>query len=76
MADLTIGAVDSGVLTTKFDLQLTLTTAADGLGLSGLWLYSEDLFDKTTVESFAQRFVRVPSRSPTIRPGRSAISIC
>ncbi|MBT2273796.1 non-ribosomal peptide synthetase [Rhodococcus qingshengii] len=59
LADLTIGAVDSGVLTTKFDLQLTLTTAADGLGLSGLWLYSEDLFDKTTVESFAQRFVRV-----------------
>ncbi|MDI9916926.1 non-ribosomal peptide synthetase [Rhodococcus sp. IEGM 1379] len=56
---LSISAVDAAVVSTKFDLQLTLNSSADGYGLSGVWLYSTDLFDKETVESFAERFVRI-----------------
>jgi non-ribosomal peptide synthetase component F len=47
------------VATTKFDMQLTLSSAVDGYGLSGVWIYSTDLFDQGTVESFVERFVRV-----------------
>ncbi|PBC41982.1 non-ribosomal peptide synthetase [Rhodococcus sp. ACPA4] len=59
LPDLTISGVDSPVATTKFDMQLTLSSAADGYGLSGVWIYSTDLFDQGTVESFVERFVRV-----------------
>ncbi|OYD68941.1 non-ribosomal peptide synthetase [Rhodococcus sp. OK302] len=56
---LSISAVDAAVVSTKFDLQLTLNSSADGYGLSGVWLYATDLFDKATVESFAERFGRI-----------------
>ncbi|NLE82543.1 MAG: amino acid adenylation domain-containing protein [Rhodococcus sp.] len=42
----------------KFDLQLTLAPQPDG-GMRGVFTYATDLFDESTVRSFAHRYVRV-----------------
>ena len=41
--------------TTKFDLTLTMIEAADN-GLKGVFEYSTDLFDRTTIERMAEHF--------------------
>lgn len=60
---LEISGVDPGELAAKFDLQLTLssdaTAAAGTTDLMGNWHYSKDLFERSTVEALADRFVRV-----------------
>ncbi|PPJ36326.1 non-ribosomal peptide synthetase, partial [Nocardia nova] len=53
--------VDTG--TSQFDLQLVISdtstdTGADN-GISGMMMYSRDLFDETTVTSFVQRLLRI-----------------
>ncbi|MDO1485400.1 amino acid adenylation domain-containing protein, partial [Rhodococcus rhodochrous] len=45
--------------TAKFDLQLTVADAAGESGLDASFEYATALFDAHTVESFAQRFLRV-----------------
>ncbi|MBJ8348036.1 amino acid adenylation domain-containing protein, partial [Antrihabitans sp. YC2-6] len=60
---LSIASVDFDANLAKFDLQLTLNeiTAEDGsqAGLSAEFSYATDLFDQSTVASFAERFVRI-----------------
>nr|WP_197941128.1 non-ribosomal peptide synthetase [Rhodococcus erythropolis] len=77
---LTISAVDGGAPAAKFDLELTLSTqiAEDGEveAVFANWTYAVDLFDRTTVEAFAERFVRVLSTvtaTPDVRIGDIAI---
>ncbi len=55
---LRIGAVDFAADIAKFDLQLTVAGASDA-GATGIFTYARDLFDASTVEAFAQRFLRL-----------------
>ena len=43
----------------KFDLQLTLVPQRTGNGYRGVFTYATDLFDESTVQSFAAMFVRI-----------------
>ncbi|WP_194819698.1 non-ribosomal peptide synthetase [Nocardia sp. XZ_19_385] len=54
---LRVEAVESGVLPEQFDLSLTIRETESGL--SALLTYARDLFDESTVEVFAERFVRL-----------------
>ena len=51
--------VDVAVSESKFDLSFDLTETADGTGITLDLEYSADLFDRTTVEAMAQRFLLV-----------------
>ncbi|NEW54950.1 amino acid adenylation domain-containing protein [Nocardia cyriacigeorgica] len=56
---LTVSAVDLDVAVAKFDLQVTIAEQPDAAGMSAVFTYATDLFDATTVRSFADRFRRV-----------------
>ena len=56
---LTLSGVDAELAVAKFDLQLTLVESVDGTGMSAEWNYATDLFDESTVKTFADRFVRI-----------------
>lgn len=54
--------------TAKYDVFLHLLPDGDGDGYRGLWEYSADLFDRTTVERLADRF-RTLVADAVARPG-------
>ncbi|ELB87967.1 non-ribosomal peptide synthetase, partial [Rhodococcus wratislaviensis IFP 2016] len=60
---LTVSAVEMNPEIAKFDLNVTLTEIRDERGtvsgLTGAFTYAVDLFDRDTVESFADRFARI-----------------
>ncbi|WP_052061455.1 non-ribosomal peptide synthetase [Rhodococcoides fascians] len=60
LPNLRIDAVEADTGVAKFDLQFTI---ADNAGEDGRWLvhidYATDLFDEVTVQSFADRYLRV-----------------
>ena len=59
---LSIAGFDAGVEIAKFDLQLTVTPVEEdgvGVGMPMSLTYATDLFDESTVVSFAERLVRV-----------------
>ncbi|SDE33822.1 amino acid adenylation domain-containing protein, partial [Rhodococcus tukisamuensis] len=60
---LTAEVVDVESVVAKFDLQLTLAEGYDdtgsAAGLSAEFTFASDVFDRATVEGFAERFVRV-----------------
>ncbi|BAH32547.1 non-ribosomal peptide synthetase [Rhodococcus erythropolis] len=59
---LSIAGFDAGVEIAKFDLQLTVTPLEEdgvGVGMPMSLTYATDLFDASTVVSFAERLVRV-----------------
>ncbi|MFB7721388.1 amino acid adenylation domain-containing protein [Nocardia sp. NPDC056100] len=56
---LRIGALDSGVETSQFDLSLTVRESSDDSGMDAVFTYARDLFDRDTVQEFARRFVRL-----------------
>ena len=72
LPDLAITAIDPGEPPAKFDLQLTLSSVprsdGDGTEIRGAWVYSKDLFERATVESYGRRFIRV-LESVTADPG-------
>jgi amino acid adenylation domain-containing protein len=64
----------------KFDLALTMTDRRgpdrEPLGMGGEWCFAEDLFDRATVEGFAERFVRLLeafAADPDVRISRPRI---
>ncbi|OWY82156.1 hypothetical protein B9C99_08865 [Rhodococcus sp. BUPNP1] len=59
LPELTVEALDSGVLAAKFDLQVTVEPLADDNGMRIALTYAVDLFDETTAQALAQRFVTV-----------------
>ncbi|MGU3587368.1 amino acid adenylation domain-containing protein, partial [Rhodococcus sp. C26F] len=59
LPELTVEALDSGVLAAKFDLQVTVEPLADDDGMRIALTYAADLFDETTAQALAQRFVTV-----------------
>ncbi|WP_345349110.1 amino acid adenylation domain-containing protein, partial [Rhodococcus olei] len=63
LPNLTVSGFDYDVQATQFDLALALTegVAVDGAadGMAAGLRYSTDLFDRSTVEGFARRFVRI-----------------
>jgi amino acid adenylation domain-containing protein/non-ribosomal peptide synthase protein (TIGR01720 family) len=60
---LTVSAVEADAVTAKTDLQLSISDRYDQDGspaeLSAEFSYATDLFDRATVETFADRFVRL-----------------
>ncbi|MCY4668640.1 MAG: amino acid adenylation domain-containing protein, partial [Rhodococcus sp.] len=59
---LSIAGFDAGVEIAKFDLQLTVSPLEEdgvGVGMPMSLTYATDLFDESTVVSFAERLVRV-----------------
>ncbi|WP_169588536.1 non-ribosomal peptide synthase/polyketide synthase [Antrihabitans stalactiti] len=54
---LTIALVDPGVVAAKFDVELTLREAGDGIAAQ--LTYATDLFDDTTAQLFSRRLLRV-----------------
>ncbi|MGC0365272.1 amino acid adenylation domain-containing protein [Rhodococcus sp. 27YEA15] len=59
---LTVAGFDAGVEVAKFDLQLTVSPVEEGgvgVGMPMSLTYATDLFDESTVVSFADRLVRV-----------------
>ncbi|WP_433606607.1 non-ribosomal peptide synthase/polyketide synthase [Prescottella agglutinans] len=54
---LTVSGVEMDTPAAKFDLQVTLSEATDGLSVD--LTYATDLFDEPTIRSFGERFVRV-----------------
>uniref|UniRef100_UPI00056294A9 non-ribosomal peptide synthetase n=1 Tax=Rhodococcus sp. UNC363MFTsu5.1 TaxID=1449069 RepID=UPI00056294A9 len=61
---LTVSADEVRVDVSKFDLQLTiadrsLDTGAARTGVAAEFIYAKDLFDESTVNGFAERFVRI-----------------
>ncbi|MEU0538742.1 amino acid adenylation domain-containing protein [Nocardia sp. NPDC005978] len=60
---LAVAAVDLDVPLAKFDLQLSMVEqtgdAGEPTGLTAIFTYATDLFDESTVQSFADRFRRV-----------------
>ncbi|GAB2558661.1 amino acid adenylation domain-containing protein [Nocardia heshunensis] len=60
---LSITALDTGAISAKFDLQVTIDprqTEDGGLGaLAGALTYAVDIFDEATVATFGERLVRV-----------------
>ncbi|KAA0016498.1 non-ribosomal peptide synthetase, partial [Antrihabitans cavernicola] len=59
LPELTVDGVDAEVTSAKFDLALTLTENVDVGGIAAELAYARDLFDQSTVESFADRFTRL-----------------
>nr|WP_323754844.1 non-ribosomal peptide synthetase [Rhodococcus rhodochrous] len=59
LPELTVEALDSGVLAAKFDLQVTVEPIATADGMRIALTYAADLFDETTAQALAQRFVTV-----------------
>ncbi|WP_280335102.1 non-ribosomal peptide synthetase, partial [Nocardia wallacei] len=55
--DLEVVEFDAG--TAKFDVQLTVGSAATGSDLALSWNYATDLFDPETIAAFTDRFVRI-----------------
>ncbi|MEN0135621.1 MAG: amino acid adenylation domain-containing protein, partial [Rhodococcus sp. (in: high G+C Gram-positive bacteria)] len=55
---LEVSAVPAELQTAEFDLHLTLTEQAEG-GILASFTYSTDLFDRSTVATFAEQFTRV-----------------
>jgi non-ribosomal peptide synthetase component F len=56
---LRVGAVEFESGIEKFDLSLIMRESGDGSGMLGEFSFARDLFDETTVEVFAQRFIRL-----------------
>ncbi|MET0196565.1 MAG: amino acid adenylation domain-containing protein, partial [Rhodococcus fascians] len=60
---LSIDSLDLDVAVAKFDLQLTLTerltSDGDADGLAAEFTYATDLFDESTIQAFADRFLHV-----------------
>ncbi len=58
---LDLAAVEFDSTTAQFDLALTLAPSreSDDGAVSGTFVYSSELFDSSTIESMAERFVRV-----------------
>ncbi|MEU2126424.1 amino acid adenylation domain-containing protein [Nocardia niwae] len=56
---LTVSGIDPQVSAAKFDLQITLAEQPSAQGLSVVIGYATDLFDESTVRSFADRFRRI-----------------
>ncbi|MDJ0016529.1 non-ribosomal peptide synthetase, partial [Rhodococcus erythropolis] len=63
LGDLTVAGVDAGSVAAKFDLQLTVIEQFDdagaAAGMAATFTYATDLFDESTVASFAERFGRI-----------------
>ncbi|WP_435278810.1 condensation domain-containing protein, partial [Rhodococcus yananensis] len=60
LAGLRVDEVDIEFTQAKFDLQLTISDPVDGSeGYDAEFTFATDLFDRATVVSFAERFVRV-----------------
>ncbi|WP_308124403.1 condensation domain-containing protein, partial [Rhodococcus qingshengii] len=63
LGDLRVAGVDAGSVSAKFDLQLTVIEQFDdagaAAGMAATLTYATDLFDESTVVSFAERLVRV-----------------
>ncbi|WP_213934190.1 non-ribosomal peptide synthetase [Rhodococcus sp. B50] len=59
LPELTVEALDSGVLAAKFDLQVTVEPLAADAGMRIALTYAVDLFDEATATALAQRFVAV-----------------
>ncbi|MGV8871024.1 MAG: amino acid adenylation domain-containing protein [Rhodococcus sp. (in: high G+C Gram-positive bacteria)] len=60
LPDLTLAAVEFDSVQANFDLALTLVPSrAEGGAIEGTFVYSTDLFDRSTVAAFADRFVRM-----------------
>ncbi|MDZ8084001.1 MAG: amino acid adenylation domain-containing protein [Nostoc sp. DedQUE12b] len=55
LAGLTISSIPSQSTTTKFDLSLSMYNS--GAGLVGVWEYSTDLFDASTIERMTEHFL-------------------
>ncbi|MFC9769548.1 amino acid adenylation domain-containing protein, partial [Rhodococcus jostii] len=71
LPDVTVTVAEDAPPFAKFDLQLTLREHADAAnpGLSAAFTYATDIFDRTTVEGVAARFLRLLD-SVTADPGR------
>ncbi|PQP10017.1 non-ribosomal peptide synthetase, partial [Rhodococcus opacus] len=71
LPDVTVTVAEDAPPLAKFDLQLTLREHADAAnpGLSAAFTYATDIFDRTTVEGVAARFLRLLD-SVTADPGR------
>ena len=63
LGDLRVAGVDATAVAAKFDLQLTMVEQFDEAGapagMAASFTYATDLFDESTVVSFADRFGRV-----------------
>ncbi|WP_460972598.1 amino acid adenylation domain-containing protein, partial [Prescottella soli] len=62
LGDLTVAGVDFDAAVAKFDLAVTLAESESESGTGGLDVdltYATDLFDESTMRTFADRFVRV-----------------
>ncbi|MDV8075437.1 amino acid adenylation domain-containing protein [Rhodococcus sp. IEGM 1370] len=63
LPNLTVGKMEFDSVRAKFDVQVTVSdtsSAADGaLGWNVEFLYATDLFDRSTVERFAEGFIRL-----------------
>ncbi|WP_344641698.1 condensation domain-containing protein, partial [Kitasatospora cystarginea] len=63
LGDLRVAGVDATAVAAKFDLQLTVVEQFDEAGapagMAAQFTYATDLFDESTVVSFAERLVRV-----------------
>ncbi|MEK8072438.1 amino acid adenylation domain-containing protein [Rhodococcoides navarretei] len=59
LPDLSVEAFGSGAASAKFDLQVTFTELGGDAGLVGELMYATDLFDESTMTSFARRLVAV-----------------
>ncbi len=65
LGDVRIEAIDADLGEAKVDLQITVFERFDDdgapAGIDAAWTYATDLFDDTTVVSFAERFTRLLS---------------
>ncbi|MCJ0950708.1 condensation domain-containing protein, partial [Rhodococcus sp. ARC_M8] len=63
LGDLRVAGVDATAVAAKFDLQLTVVEQFEEsgapAGMAASLTYATDLFDESTVVSFAERLVRV-----------------
>nr|WP_245745820.1 non-ribosomal peptide synthetase [Nocardia altamirensis] len=63
LPNLTVAGLDIGTEHTQFDLSLTATErysdAGVPEGITGVFTYATDIFDRNTVQGFADRFVRL-----------------
>ncbi|WP_084436877.1 non-ribosomal peptide synthetase [Aldersonia kunmingensis] len=56
---LAVSAVEFDTALSKFDMQVTVAEQDPADGLAVIWTYAADLFDAATVQTFADRLVRV-----------------
>ena len=59
LGGLEINSLGSAEVAAKFDLQLTLSTSPNNGSIQGNWVYSTDLFERSSVELIASRFALV-----------------